>query len=201
METKLRYTLEDINAILFEGFDYVLPDETLNHISQIALQVGSPDYVRTPVFTKRENVLKPSISMKDPLGNSKKKRGKANEMSDADWETIATFQPTKIEEKEGVNGKVDIIRTHLNKLTDKNYIDIRGKIIEVIDKLISVNITSEDMLRFSSTIFDMASTNRFYSKVYADLYSDLSQKYEMMRETFEKNLEKFESIIGVWLIS
>jgi hypothetical protein len=68
----------------------------------------------------------------------------------------------------------------LNKLSDKNYIDMRNRIIENIDKLIEENITSEDMLRISSAIFDIASTNRFYSKIYADLYSDLSTKYDVL---------------------
>ena len=54
----MRYTLEDINTIMFDGFDFSLPDKTLKIISQLALQVGSPDYVRTPVFKKRENPMK-----------------------------------------------------------------------------------------------------------------------------------------------
>jgi len=52
------YTLNDINNILFQGFDFKLPDETLKIISELALQVGSPDYVKTPVFQKRENSMK-----------------------------------------------------------------------------------------------------------------------------------------------
>ena len=52
------YTLNDINNILFQGFDYKLPEETLKIISELALQVGSPDYVKTPVFQKRDNPMK-----------------------------------------------------------------------------------------------------------------------------------------------
>ena len=59
MTTKnLRYNLETINDIIFQGFDYSLPEKTMKIISEIALQVGAPDYVRTPVFQKRENPLK-----------------------------------------------------------------------------------------------------------------------------------------------
>ena len=52
------------------------------------------------------------------------------------------------------------------------------------------------MFRVSSTIFDIASTNRFYSKIYADLYSDLSTKYHMMKEIFENNFEKFTDLFN-----
>ena len=198
MTTKtMRYTLDNINEILFNGFDYKLPQETLEIISNLALQVGSPDYVKTPVFQKRENPMKvePVPSHKDSF--KKNKRGKATEVvNDEDWETIRTFHTTKMEEKEGISAQIDSIRVNLNKMTDKNYIDMRNKIIELIDKLIQENISTDDMAQFSSTIFDIASTNRFYSKIYADLYSDLSTKYEIMKTTFEMNLDKFTDLFN-----
>jgi len=198
MATKtMRYTLEDINKILFDGFDFSLPEETLENISQLSLQVGSPDYVRTPVFKKRENPMKTEPVSKELGGFKKGKRGKATEIiNDDEWDVVRTFQATKIEEKVGIDFQIDTIRVYLNKMSDKNYIDMRNKIIENIDKLIEENITSEDMLRVSSTIFDIASTNRFYSKIYADLYSDLSTKYNMMKEIFEKNFEKFTDLFN-----
>jgi len=195
--TTMIYTLDNINEILFNGFDYKLPQETLEIISNLALQVGSPDYVKTPVFQKRENPMKvePVTSHKDSF--KKNKRGKATEVvNDDDWETIRTFHTTKMEEKEGINAQIDAIRVNLNKMTDKNYIDMRNKIIEIIDKLVQENISTDDMAQFSSTIFDIASTNRFYSKIYADLYSDLSTKYEIMKNTFEMNLEKFTDLFN-----
>ena len=198
METKtMRYTLEDINKILFDGFDFILPEETLENISQLSLQVGSPDYVRTPVFKKRENPMKTEQVSKELGGFKKGKRGKATEfINDDAWDAVRTFQATKIEEKVGIDFQIDNIRVYLNKMSDKNYIDMRNRIIENIDKLIEENITSEDMLRISSAIFDIASTNRFYSKIYADLYSDLSTKYNMMKEIFERNFEKFTDLFN-----
>ena len=193
----MRYTLEDINKILFDGFDFNLPEETLENISQLSLQVGSPDYVRTPVFKKRENPMKIEPVSKELGGFKKGKRGKVTEIiNDDEWDVVRTFQATKIEEKVGIDFQIDIIRTFLNKMSDKNYIDMRNRIIENIDKLIEENITSEDMLRISSAIFDIASTNRFYSKIYADLYSDLSTKYNMMKEIFERNFEKFTDLFN-----
>jgi hypothetical protein len=198
MATKtMRYTLDNINAIIFNGFEYKLPEKTLEVISNLALQVGSPDYVKTPVFKKRENPMKVEPTIKDSIGFKKNnRRGKAQEVvNDEDWDAIRTFQTTKIEEKVGIDAQIDSIRVYLNKLTDKNYIDMRNKIVEVIENVNQQGIT-EEFSRFSSTIFDIASANRFYSKIYADLYSDLSSKYETMKTVYEKNLDKFTDLFN-----
>ena len=193
-----RYTLDNITTILFAGFDYKLPDEVLENISNLALQVGSPDYVKTPVFQKRENPLKSDVAPKDTIGYKKNKRSKGHEITnDDDWQPNRAFQPTKIEGKVGLDSQIDTVRAYLNKLTDKNYIDMRNKIIEILDKLIVENITADDMSRFSSIIFEIASTNRFYSKMYAELYSDLSSKYDILMETFETNFRTFTDLFNV----
>lgn len=193
-----RYTLDNITTILFAGFDYKLPDEVLENISNLALQVGSPDYVKTPVFQKRENPLKSEVPPKDTPGYKKNKRSKGHEITnDDDWQPNRAFQPTKIEGKVGLDSQIDTVRAYLNKLTDKNYIDMRNKIIEILDKLIVENITADDMSRFSSIIFEIASNNRFYSKMYAELYSDLSSKYQMLMDTFETNFRTFTDLFNI----
>ena len=182
------YTLENINEILYQGFEYNLPDKTLEIISKLSTEVGSPDYIKTPVFKKRENPMKIDVVST----GFKKKRGKNQEIiNDAEWELLRSFQSTKMEEKTEIDSKIDIIRVNLNKLSDKNYIDIRNKIFDIIDNLVLESIDYQDMLHVSSIIFDIASTNRFYSKMYADLYTDLSTKYDIMKDTFENNFNKF----------
>ena len=64
----LKYTLTEIGEIVFNGFDYEIPEVVLKQISELAKQVGSPDYVKTPIFKKRENAtIQPEIAphMKD----------------------------------------------------------------------------------------------------------------------------------------
>jgi hypothetical protein len=187
----LRYTLENFNTIIFDGFDYNLPEKKLEIISNLALQVGSPDYVRTPIFQKRENPLK-GEPIKDKDASIKKDKRRNKECSNEDeWNNTKTFQTTKIDEKVGIDIEIDAVRVLLNKLTDKNYIDMRNKIVDIIDK-----VSSEHMSIFSSIIFDIASNNRFYSKIYADLYSDLSSKYTSMHTTFEMNLATFTELFS-----
>jgi hypothetical protein len=190
----IRYTLEDFNNLIFNGFNYELPSETLKIISELSLEVGSPSYVKTPVFQKRENSIKTEIG---GGGGFKKKKGKNIEINDNDWETLRTFQATKIEERVGINSEIDNIRSQLNKLSDKNYIDVRNKIMAIIDNVFSNNESPEDIKRVSSTIFEIASTNRFYSKMYADLYSDIITKYEIMKEVFKESLSQFSELFNV----
>lgn len=188
MATKLKYSLNDFNNIIFNGFNYKLPSETINIISELALEVGSPDYVKTPIFQKRENIIKPDAD--------KRKKGKNLEMNDGDWEALRTFQTTKIEERNGINGEIDNIRSELNKITDKNFMDKRDKIMNIINTIIN-NCTPEDIKRVSIIIFEIASTNRFYSKVYADLYSDIITNYIIMKDVFDESLQNFAELFNV----
>jgi hypothetical protein len=165
----LKYTLNDVETIKFEGFDFSIPDVTLAFISELTKHVGSPSYIKTPIF-KKKTVDKPQEN----------------------WGAVRnTFQATKIEQKQGLELQIDLIRSHLNKISDKNYIDYRNKIIDIFDELVVNNISSEHMMRICSSLFEIASNNRFYSKLYADLYSDLINKYDEMNVIFENSLGSF----------
>ena len=189
MASNLIYSLDTINEIKFNGFNYKLSDETLRVISEIALQVGSPDYVKTPIFKKREIIIKTDPKLK----KNKEKYPKI--ISDDDWNNVKQKQTVLNTEKNVFDTQIDIIRVFLNKLTDKNYIDIRNKIIEVIDSIIE-DTNIQNIIQLSTIIFEIASTNRFYSKIYADLYTDLSMKYTIMMTTFEVNLHQFTELFN-----
>jgi len=177
----MAYTLANFNNIIMNGFNYTLPQDTLNIINKLAHEVGSPNYVKTPIFNKKKE---PEII------NTNIKKNKSSEIvQNNDWEAIRNFKTTKIEKKDGVNAKIDIIRSHLNKLTDKNYLDIRTKILNIIDEL-----NEEETKIVGVILFEIASTNRFYSKMYADLYSEMIIKYEIMKEGLEENLNKFYNV-------
>jgi len=190
-----KYSLTDFDNIKFAGFDYLLDADIIKIISELALQVGSPDYVKTPNFAKKENFnnsINTNINSKDNYGMKRKRGNRNNEMNnDAYWETSRSFQPTKIEDKSNNSQYIDNIRMNLNKLTDKNVLEIKNKIIHDIDKILEENKTKEEMNNISTTIFDIASLNRFYSEIYADLYSTLINNYEIFRELFEENLVIF----------
>jgi len=188
MSKVLKYTIQEFNAITFNGFNLTLPEDTIKIISELSLQVGSPNYVKTPVFQKRENPLKQTTQ---PVIDKRRKGGKNVEINEEDWSVIRNFQTTKLDVKEGINAQIDIFRSHLNKMSDKNYIDSRNKIVDEIDKIVENNTDNNDLIQVSSIIFEIASTNRFFSKIYADLYSDLFTRYEFMRSVFENSFSTF----------
>jgi hypothetical protein len=193
MATKtLIYTLEQIEDIIFKGFDYEVPHEVMEKISNLAMEVGSPDYIKTPIFRKRENPMKvePSISMAKEQGKKRRGNKSMEVINDDDWDTIRTFQTTKIDTKAGIDADFDTIRALINKMTDKNYIDMRNKIIEIIEKIVAEN-TGSDLSAIGSNIFEIASSNRYYSKIYADLYSDLSSKFDFIKSKYEENFNRF----------
>lgn len=196
MEVMARYNLVDFNNITFNGFNCELPEETLSLISELAQQVGSPTYIRTPIFPKREtNSIKNGGNSSTDSFTKRKRKNKATEvLTDADWESIRTFQATKIERNTGINADIDMLRSLLNKMTEKNYDDLLEKILEVLNKLIDDGTTDEDMTRVGNEIFEIASNNRFYSKIYADLYSVLIDKYDVLKRIFESSLQSFLGI-------
>ena len=195
MAKVIKYTLTDFTNITFDGFNLTLPEQTIDIISKLALEVGSPSYVKTPVFQKREIAVKAVIPLR-------KKGGKAVDAINEDWsrqkQTVEEpFQATKIEQKSGIDAQVASIRLFLNKITDKNYIDYRNKIVEVIEVLVEENINDEEFAKVGVAIFDIATNIRYYSKIYADLYSDLISKYEPMRRAFENSFSKFTELFDV----
>jgi hypothetical protein len=141
-----------------------------------------------------------SSTTKD-LQNSKKKRGNKGmeDLSSEDWVSLRNFQTTKIEEKVGIDAHIDIIRSYLNKLTDKTYGDIVLKITVVLDTIIcDNNNNAEDVSKVSLAIFEIASTNRYYSKIYADLYSAIITKYDVMKYDVDKSLSKIMDLFNVF---
>ena len=159
MET-MKYNLEYFTNVSFNGFDYVIPEDIVKLISSLSMEVGSSSYIKTPVFKKKNNTnadintFKQSSStlFKNNLTNKKRKSNKGMEATNEQWETLRSFQSTVIEQKTGIERKIDEIRLMLNKLTDKTFLDIRAKIINIIQDLDSEKYVEEDMSKIGNFI-------------------------------------------------
>ena len=131
-----------------------------------------------------------------------RQRNAAQQIPNSEWETILAFQKTEIQKKEGIELSIDNIRSYLNKLTDKTYTAMLSNILKEIAALLtaSTDDTSEEhnttavMNRIASSIFTTASSNSFYSEIYARLFRDLMAEYAVFRDVFEKNLASFMSL-------
>jgi hypothetical protein len=192
------YTLEMYSSIAFNGFEFTVPPETMDIITKLATQVGSPTYIKTPTFHVRTNTSSNTGGSNFGQTGAHKKRGKTQDVSDSDWESIRTFHATKIETKSGIDGVFDKLRVQLNKISDKNYEEMKGNIIGLLDALVEDGASPEDMSKIGNSLFDIAANNRFYSKLYADLYAELIQKYAIMGQVFQENyrtfLQQFENV-------
>ena len=173
------YSHQDFQNIIFDGFQFSLPEETIVLINELASKVGAPTYIKTPVFKKKEV---PTATATATVNET--------------WEKVRGFKTTKIEQKKGIDSKIDMIRFHLNKITDKNYIDCHNKIVDLLNELIENNIKDEDLMRICLHIFEIASNNRFYSKLYADLYSDLITRFDIMKTIFNNSFNSFMELFN-----
>ena len=189
--TTMMYTLQNFNDITFNGFDIQLPEETLQLITELAQQVGSPTYIRTPTFEKKEQPAVREDANNFSVFRKKRRNRNTDTVQDEDWESLRSFQATKIEQKVGIDGQIDAIRSCLNKMSDKNYQDQCDKILEILKVLIYNETSHEEMNRIGNAIFEIASNNRFYSKIYAELYTRLIEEHEMMNTIFQDNLNSF----------
>lgn len=124
---------------------------------------------------------------------------KGQEISDDDWTALRKFQATVLAKKEGIEAAIETIRKHLNKITDKTYETLKVLIVEEINKIISgeTEYSTElltELNKIGDAIFNIASSNGFYSKVYATLYKDLMAQYPFMRGIFIKNYKAFNAL-------
>lgn len=135
--------------------------------------------------------------------------GGAQQIPNSEWDTILSFQKTELKKKEGIELSIDNIRSYLNKLTDKTYDTMFANITKEIASLMSASsgVGHEDeehntealMNRVASSIFTTASSNAFYSEIYARLFRDLMAEDcagtgVVFREVFERNLTSFMSL-------
>ena len=169
-----RYTLEEFNDIEADGFEYTLPSETLALINKLSDMVGAPSYSKTPIFTKK--------------GLPGKRKKRTEEITDEEWEILRNFQTTTLVRKEGIDKKLDEARILFNKITSMNYAKMKDKIVEIVR---DIGEEKEDMNKICNFIFDIASTNKFYSELYAQLYSDLIAEFSVLKSIFEDSFSSY----------
>ena len=192
MAATLKYSLKQITDISYSGFHYEIPAETCNMINYLCSQVGSTQ-LNNNVFSKtRPTAPGPGVKANVELlnDNNRPKKRKANrnmEATDEDWEALRTFQTTKIEQKTGIEADIDQIRLYLNKFTDKTFLDMREKIISAINKILSDTTDDTVVNNIGDIIYDLCSTNKFYSKIFADLFAELCSMFNWLKVIFDKN--------------
>lgn len=202
MAATFQYNLNDYNAILFGNYEqsannerpftYTLPSNVITIINFLAKKFAPSEIHDKPKKTYTNNI------------------NKSNESS---WINTQIFKPTTIIDKTKQEGGTDKImndiRCSLNKISNKNYDTNRDVIIRLLNELVEKkreqttinadadtdgvnNIKSDvdaDLIKIGNNIFDIASTNKFFSEIYAKLYKDISEEFP----------DIFNSILSIFL--
>lgn len=163
-----RYSIQDIEKIIFDGINLSLSDNTIKIITELASKVGAEDYIKTPSFPKKNE------------NHNQKNKHINNNLNNDDWNIIKNFKSTDIKKKEGIDSNIENIRKYLNKLTEKNFDKLFTQIKEEIDILYKNN-NSEEFEKIGDIIFTIASGNAFYSNLYAKLYKILMDSFDFMK--------------------
>jgi MIF4G domain len=175
------YTLADYHTIIEEKVQTVLPDSVKIIIDKVIKQLGvtiQTVYSKVSTITNHYN---------DQRKQRPNRRPNNNNSSNADWETLRSFKPTVIAEKEGSEKIMSDIRGSLNKMSQKNYDTNRDLIIGYMNAISE----QETIKQIANNIFEIASTNKFFSEIYSKLYKELAEKYEIFSITLQDFLKGF----------
>lgn len=124
-------------------------------------------------FDRRSNAS--STSWSDARGSCTRDKDKGRDRNNnSDYDTTISFKPTKLVSKEGVEKQLNDIRVLLNKLSVKNYDNQKDTVInQIIEILSNYDDADDTRIRIATSIFDIASSNKFLSELYANLYAEL----------------------------
>jgi len=163
------YDLNQYSTIMFESYHYKLPSSIYDTINDLRNKLG----ITIPI-KKEEKNYKTKISYVKTEEN---------------WEHIKPFKATVIiENKDGVEKTMNEIRICLNKISTKNYETNKNTIMELMDVFVE---NSPELEKIANIIFDIASTNKFFSEIYAELYKCLLEKYNIFSIVLNSFLDKF----------
>ena len=191
----VKYSLAQIRAI--NNFTFEIDPNILKMVNYLTTQIGTSSSLTNTTFDKKPStqVIK-TVEDEYEQPSRKKKGNRAMEISGSeDWESLRSFQTTKIEQKTGIDAQIGQIRMHLNKINDASFLNMREQIIANIDEVINmepdVTILTE---KVGTIIYDISANNKFYSKIYADLYAELVTKYGWLQPIFDVHFKNFVSL-------
>ena len=187
MASVTRYTLNDFETIINNGFKCELSPQILEIVQRLADQVGAPEYIKTPQFIRREG------QSGGHRNRSRRRNKKTTELSDEAWEEIRNFEATKRIEKEGIEKSIDIVRKAMNKISGKNYDTLKETIFSELETIINtgIEVEGEEMTKLVDSLYKIASQNGFYSELYAKLYTELVEKYSFIKTPLEKSSRQY----------
>jgi hypothetical protein len=191
------YTLSEIQTIFQNGFEYTLPDTIQLMLDRIENEINNSAikkmYATTTEHNNSTSTLRNKENRPHPPLSSSSSNNNRNKEKELSWENIRSFKITKIEKKEGTDKIMNDIRICLNKMSNKNYDTQKTSIFELLS---SIDDNPNDLEKVAITIFDIASTNKFYSEMYAKIYKELIGEYPIFEKLLNDFLLQFLSTVS-----
>jgi hypothetical protein len=189
------YTVKDFQDFIFNGIDTKLDENTRNILKDLSSKIVSND-------SENVNYQKIKRGSGDELFNKKGYRDKGKDsFTDENWDNIRNFKTTVIEKKKGIEKKINEIRIALNKFSTKSKKEQTIKIIGLIDDVLNEDgedgddghDMEENMNKITGFIFNIASSNAFFSDIYAEFYMNLINKYSVFGSKMTNIVENYKA--------
>jgi hypothetical protein len=196
-----KYTLSDYNNIISSNSGMLFNIPSSLHTLMLDL-----DKEIVPIVVDK-NTDKQYNKQKHETHHHKSKKSSHSKKEDLSWETIRNFKPTKFDKKEGVEKLFNDIRICLNKMSTKNYDSQKETIFATLEELKTMKTNTESvekqepgenpigLQKIAESIFDIASTNKFYAEIYAKLYKELIDYDLVFNEVLVSFLSNYSNSI------
>jgi len=172
MTDVIHYSLNDFNTFTFNS-QYQLESSVLDNIRILNSKLGIKEQAPT-AYISRES--------RDDISRGRRRKEPTSQNTDEAWEQLRSFKSTVVEKKTGgIETTINDIRIALNKISKKNYDTISAAIIDSIENIYKTDESIESIKRVATYIFEIASTNKFFSEIYAKLYKELVEKFEVFQ--------------------
>jgi len=201
METQY-YTIKDFENFIFDSA-CVLPSEIMQTIRMLEQELNITEPSTDPSSNQKKTTY---VDKKKPIGGNRRmennngKPGKnTKEITNNDWEALRSFKSTKLDVKQGIEKNISDIRVMLNKISNKNYETqkevIKAAITEFTREISSMENMDVLQQKLSKDLFNIMSTNKFFSELYTNLYKELLTEFHFLYEHFIQEIGSFKHTI------
>jgi hypothetical protein len=206
MTSVIQYTVKDFDDIIFQGINCTLSSsviEIIQSLNKTLMQTQAPvtNHHKYPDKKKIVSHFKPKHEIYENNKNGENKLEQNPELDN--WKKPESTNDKEIPKpfEKNIKNTIQQIRIAMNKLSPKNYTDQCNTILEHIktcfdnDNTIDESDKKENITKITEIIFNIASSNKFYSEIYADLYCDLIKSYNIFSDLIMDSINQFKQTV------
>lgn len=177
------------------------PNETINHVRRNPREMVYGQQIDNSVYGNDMKSRKMEYDRKKfHHGGRNGIKHTANlQANDENWNAGKNIKITPKLVSENTDKTIIEIRTALNKLSTKNYDSQRDVIIQNINSVLTSTIEDNNqdaVLKIAQLIFDIASSNKFMSELYAKLYKELVDQFDVFNSPISNLFENYKTSLS-----